>query len=337
MPRSYRGIILALGLGITLFAVGAATEHAAIWADGPSTYPEYYETAAQTQERFPALSTQEAIERAVKQQPCRNQQSREASDLCAQWRAADAAQRAAQWAWWQLILSAFGVVGLGVTLWFNLEAWKQAKDAQADTEKALSHAERSAAAMGRVADAMAINAEQIVRSVEISGEVARQQRLLGRMQMRAYLTVLIGDGVYQDDRMNFAAHPQILNSGHTPARNVRWKIAVDILPVPLPQGYKFRLPDDRHGGTIIGPGQNAFMSAIYNIRIAEDQVIRVKAGDRDALYVWGFLAYEDIFGKTHRTTFAQQIYWHQSGPLREDGIVPEGVRGFYLPRHNRAS
>jgi len=40
---------------------------------------------------------------------------------------------------------------------------------------------------------------------------------------------------------------RIENRGNTPARNIRFSIAADVLPFPLPEGFDFPLPVDLAG------------------------------------------------------------------------------------------
>lgn len=337
MRRGYRLFFAVLGLGIASVAIATLAGQAARWADTPSPYPKYRETAEDAAKRLPMLSIGEALKASDEQRPCSNKLGHDASELCAQWRATDAAERASRWSWWQLFLSFFGVVGLGLTLWFNFEAWRQAKSSQNETGLALKHAEASAKAMQRMAKTLEGQFAIVLDGARTSKRIAETQDRAVRMQLRAYVSVLIGEAIFQDSRLNFQASPQILNSGPTPARNVRWRIAADVLPVPLPDEYRFKLPPKTAGGTIIGPGQNAFMSFVLNTRFSEDQIADIKAGKGQALYVWGYVIYEDILGKTHRTTFAQQLYWQQAGPQGEDGHTPEIIRGYYLQRHNCAN
>lgn len=207
---------------------------------------------------------------------------------------------------------------------------------QADKmEQSVAEAARAATAMEGVAKSMAINAEQVVKSVGISADIAKHQRLFGQMQMRAYLTVVVGKGFFQDANYVFQAEPRILNTGHTPARNVRWRMGSGILPVPLPDTHSFALDDAPPGGTIIGPGQDVFIKATPQKRIADARVAKIKLGIKHALFVWGVVSYEDVFGVTRRTTFAQQIYWEMViGP---DGKLREPPGCLYLQKHNRCS
>ena len=69
--------------------------------------------------------------------PCTNEMENRNSDLCAQWKAADAARDAANWAWWQLVISAAGLLGLIVSLFFT----RRALVAADNTNKAFIRAE----------------------------------------------------------------------------------------------------------------------------------------------------------------------------------------------------
>lgn len=183
MSRSYRRFIIACVFGLLLFAVGAWTQRAAIWVDGPSTYPEYRETAEDAQKRL-ALSTPDQALQAVKnQQPCRNSQGQAASDLCAQWSAADAAQRSARWALWQMVLSLAGIFGLVVTFGFNFAAWDQARKSKGDTDKALGHAGESAKAMQAVADTLQGQSAFVAQNTETNRQIADSQQKFATLQI----------------------------------------------------------------------------------------------------------------------------------------------------------
>src|SRR5262249_20928665 len=56
-----------------------------------------------------------------------------------------------------------------------------------------------------------------------------QQHKTTRAQLRAYLSVVIGTAVYQerDKNLRFEAKPTIVNTGQTPAYNVRYRIKAD--------------------------------------------------------------------------------------------------------------
>jgi len=204
---------------------------------------------------------------------------------------------------------------------------KTAGTDQADKmERSIGEAGRAAQAMEALAKSNAASSAQIVESVNLT-----------RRAMRASISVVVGDAVYQEKNVNFAAHPRIINKGSTEAVNVRWKIAAGILPNPIPQDFRFPLPDKYGGGSVIGPQNDGIISAVAPQRVLPAEVDAVRRIQGRALYVWGYVVYKDIFGRTHRTTFCQQLYWLQTKKksfLRDANYI---IRGQYLDRHNRAN
>jgi hypothetical protein len=284
--------------------------------------------------------------------------------LKVQARAAVTADAAFDVALGQLVTSVIGFFGIMYTVFYARLAWKEAErsanvahealgDARAGaaeqanrftaqlklTQKAADSSAESAAAMRSVAASMATNVAQIIQSVEISKQVARSQRLFGQTQLRAYVSVLIGGATYQERSRNwkFDARPTLSNTGHTPARNLRWRARAAILPVPLPDDFKFPIPAHGAGGALLTPQQTADMLAVVDDFVDDADIADIKRGNGRALYVWGYLIYQDIFRRTHRTTFAQQLHWVQSGPETPNGEIPEIIRGWYLPKHNKAN
>lgn len=229
-----------------------------------------------------------------------------------------------------LFLSSIGVVLIWLT-------FRETRAQSGDFKLSLNEANRSATAMEGVAESMARNVEHVVKSVEIMSDNADVQREFGMMNMRAYIDILIGDAVYQTDHTVFEAAPYMTNSGNTPARKVRWKIAADVLPVPLPDDFAFPLGDESIGENTIGSLKGGSFSATIKRRVPDSEVAAIKAGDGQALYCWGVVSYIDMFKKRRRTEFAQMLYWVPSGERREDGSRPEQVKGYHLERHSRTT
>lgn len=200
-------------------------------------------------------------------------------------------------------------------------------------------AEASAQAMMRVAESMKINADQIVRSVDLQRDVVRAQRLYGQAQLRAYVSVLIGGALYQDRAagLRFEAQPAIRNTGQTPARNLRWRMRAAILSAQIPHDFRFPIPAHGDGSALLPSGQTFETRSWVEEWEPDEEVAAIKRGLPRALCVWGYVIYEDIFQRTHRTTFAQQLFWQPSGPLDQNWIAPEIVRGIYMAKHNRAN
>ena len=219
------------------------------------------------------------------------------------------------------------ILGISTTLlWLTTRKLaidtKEAGDAQA------SKMERSATAMEGVKDSMAINAAQIVRSVDM-------QRRFGQMQLRPYLTVLVGQGEYQDENLRFAVRPKVLNTGHTPARDVRWRIGIEIVSPEQSAEFKFPLPSAA-GGNMISPHQEYFLSAILDRRVDDADAIRDGDIQKGMVFVYGCVSYRDNMKRRYLTTFAQQV-WRQLDRDPVGNIKGSHLRGRYLYKHNRAN
>lgn len=118
MHGSYRGIILA--------AVGWL---ALTGSNHPDLEAQSKENAAQQQaadgiSNIAATYRQQAerSERSKEGEPCQPGDDRRYSDLCAQWKAADAASDSAWWAWLGGIVGAFSLVGVIITLALNAQS-----------------------------------------------------------------------------------------------------------------------------------------------------------------------------------------------------------------------
>ncbi len=156
-----------------------------------------------------------------------------------------------------------------------------------------------------------------------------------KRELRAYLTVVIGTGIFQERRdedkggdLKFECRPLLINTGHTPARKITFKARAAIMPVPLPKEINLPdAPDEGSGGSILGPLQNANMFAVVDGFCADKDVKEIKhATGGKGLYTWGRVTYEDVFGESHFTQFCHHVYWDLNG----------AVRGHYVPGRNDA-
>lgn len=104
MPRSYRSLILAIA-GLAL-AAGSPPKQAEQSKQGKS--------ASKAEQSLPPADPHKPVE---KDRGCEKGADQRDSDLCAQWKAADAAKDAADYAWWTVLLSAASAMLLIWTLW----------------------------------------------------------------------------------------------------------------------------------------------------------------------------------------------------------------------------
>lgn len=191
------------------------------------------------------------------------------------------------------------------------------------------HLGESAAGAHRSAQAMEDVATHIANSVEAARDSVAALRERTAQQMRAYLTVIVGTALYQEEAKNirFQGLPLLLNTGHTPAHKVSYVAAADILPVPLPDDFTFPLTDDFKGASVVGAQQNNQLFALVDHFVDESEVPDIKIAKGKALYAWGTVRYEDIFGESHVTKFCQLITWLPNG----------NVFGMFIPKHNEAT
>jgi hypothetical protein len=190
-----------------------------------------------------------------------------------------------------------------------------------DMKRSIAEASRSASAMEQVAAHIETSAKAAIDSVAALRERTAQQ-------MRAYLTVVVGAALYQDRHkgIRFEGKPMLINTGHTPAHKVRYRAKGAIFPIPLPAGFVFPpLPILEVGAAVLGPQQNATLSAIVDGFVPDQDVEDIKHIRRgQSLYVWGVVEYEDIFDENHFINFCQQLSW----------LPDDEIWGVFVPGHN---
>lgn len=142
MPRGYRCIVFAV-VGWLSLANAAAPQ--------PKAQPQQPE--AQTNQAsaaqpvaLPPAKPVEPVQSPELHRPCNEGEEARNSDLCAQWKAADAARDAADWTFWGVIVGIVGTVGLIWTLYYTRKAVLAAEKGTKDAEAALAHVRQVARA-----------------------------------------------------------------------------------------------------------------------------------------------------------------------------------------------
>jgi hypothetical protein len=235
--------------------------------------------------------------------------------------------------WWLIKLTgALALVGALQLIVFGQQARRLRQTVEAaaqqskDMEKSIAEAARAATAMEAVAESIAISAKAAVESVTTVRDVSARQ-------MRAYLSVSINTGIYQERERNlkFDVRPVVFNSGHTPAHKLTYWASARILPNPLPDNFDFPVGEDNlKSGFVLGPHQNIVINAMVQDFVSDDEAQAIKAGIEKRVYVWGIIFYEDVFGESRQTKFCHSIYWI-AGPKGEL------INGNYAARHNEAT
>jgi hypothetical protein len=227
-----------------------------------------------------------------------------------------------------VLFSGLGFVALIATVWLQR---KQIEAAIQGMEESASDMKESIAQATRAARAMEKSAE----AVTVASQAAAQSAGFLPKQMRAYLSVRIGGGVYQDRAANwrFEVRPMLINTGFTPAHKVAYAAKAAVLPFPLLDEFVFpALEKPRSVFGLLAPQQNLTMNAMVQGDFFDDEEVEnIKRGHERRLYVWGTVVYEDVFGQPRYTNFAHNIIW----VLFKDGS--ESVTGNYVDRHNEAT
>lgn len=126
MLRGYRLLGIAALAAALLIAFGLG----AYWTGLPhpqERYQPYQDSNAK--EGGPLASISNVATRIVERTPCHNPESESESDLCAQWRAAKAAEKSAEWTLYGVIASAIGISFLLWQIMLTREAVKDTGDA----------------------------------------------------------------------------------------------------------------------------------------------------------------------------------------------------------------
>jgi len=223
--------------------------------------------------------------------------------------------------WWAIVISGIlAVIAFGQLIVYSYQALQLRRTVDSAgvqskaMERHIEEAARSAAAM-----------ETIANTIETGNKAI----------MRAYLSVTIGTALFQDRRgpgqtdLKFEGRASLLNTGNTPARNVRIRTAAEILPIPIPSNFQFPLPDEgevRDAG-VVSPHQTYIIGAMVKDFVPDSEVAVIKEGSRKALCLWGLITYEDIFGAEHQTKFGQWLTWYPNGT----------VFGYYIAGQNDAT
>lgn len=187
-------------------------------------------------------------------------------------------------AYWTGIIQAgvglFGLLGLGLTVWYARRAWQEAQKAAVAAHKTLEHSERVAV-----------------------------------MQMRPYITVSAAKILNIKDPKSRIATVAKRNTGDTPAVNVRSWIGVLVKEYPLDReltedDFTIKLGELRLGNDIITPGvtQTARQPMKPYSAVAE----KALKADLMGIYVIGAIFYKDILGNDYETHFR----WVCHGPRR---------------------
>ena len=229
------------------------------------------------------------------QTPCDNPKSETDSDLCQQWRMAEAAEEMADWTLGQLISTSVEVVlifiAIGVALYAGYWARRAAKAGD--------------------------------KTVKVASIAVQDTRESNERQLRAYVcNRAVGWKRARDEATKqftgFAVKIDWENCGTTPASRCLGYTNSSLFPEDtLPSDFAY--PDATSGRSqvtemgYIGPGQQ-----IHSTLYFDPADIKLVAQKKRYLFVWGWLEYDDIFEGSPR---------HRSETCVRVDISPDRQRG----------
>ncbi|MBO9498923.1 MAG: hypothetical protein J7496_13660 [Novosphingobium sp.] len=169
--------------------------------------------------------------------PCYSAQNHDAADLCAQWRAAIAAEKAAQeagratsWGIFATFLSLATVLGLIYSLWQTSGALSEARRGNLIAAKGAARSTRRAIASAKETEAALEIARQNAKAAELNADateraIAENQRI-GEAQTRAYLTIRNASMSPAIAEPGFLLTFDLVNTGNSPAIKLTLKYQV---------------------------------------------------------------------------------------------------------------
>jgi hypothetical protein len=235
MPRGYRCVILAAVGWLILVGPGFSQTPKPQTARNQSPATERIANAA---EQLAATNQQEGP--ASYQRPCKGDGEDRDSDLCAQWKAADAAGSGAGAGWWQVYLGGLGLVLGSITMTAAIFAAIYARDAARETQRSAKAAE----------DALA-HAKQVAKD-ELRPWVFVEKASLSRKNGKVYVECTIK------------------NFGNMPARHCIITGQITIVEYPIPINKVYFCGPQKENFTI-APGGNMSIVDRTNRSIDDNQ------------------------------------------------------------------
>ena len=287
MPRGYRslGFAALVALALVSFGLGAFT----IALGYPEQQQRYERNQSSDKNKVGSLTTVADLPSSdVQNTPCKNPQTETERDLCQQWRAANAAEKSAQWAVFGVIAS---IIGISLLLWQIILTREAVKDT------------------GRATDAMR-------EANEISERI-------GEAQTRCYLGIKSASVSIGDDG-NPSVTIIVVNTGQSPARKFRWtheacwrcgEPEVEWKSLPLsepPMEYIRDIPvgESPLPNSVQLPGRNLTQAEEFQLAIAK--IIFVK------VVIW--MLWEDVFGNSFSERWNFQAC-HMGGCIDKEVIL----------------
>jgi hypothetical protein len=313
MLRSYRSIILAIA---GLILIGAAPNKDGI--NQPNQAPSQNPVTDQLKDVVSAIK--ESNKSPQPDNGCKAGEDNRSSDLCAQWKAADAAKDAAWWTFFAAITTAVGVIIGFLTLFAaGFAAW-YAKKAANETEKG------ARAALDAVAATNLAN--------EIARETSRAWVFCTEIKFDKPLAIVNHPELGL--RYEIISTVMLKNNGAALAKNVLLKVdlvymltteidpAWESLPNRAKEQFEIYTQSGRQGN-VIAPNSELGLRNGWGGKIEnQGDMVRIEGG---AFYLIGHIQYTDHLGNDRFTRFAFHPEGDSVRPWDMETMVPASTFG----------
>ena len=292
MSRSDWGILAALaGLAALFVAFGTGLYLASLNYPHEKRYQPYRYSAEQPAQVEAAAAAKPDAQALQYRTPCRQPEGQGESDLCAQWRAANAAEDSALWTKWGVWI---GIIGSTLLLWQIMLTRRAVEDT------------------GEATDAMR-EANRIAKS---SSELElRPYVWFGKIEIRDVVLGKCPELV-----------AEVCHAGQTPAYEVRTVATFGLLiPGKDNDMVRFNRANPLSGSnTQLFPGHAGLLAKIKADRPLTEDNIRLLAVNGQRFIAAGVISYRDIFGRRHLTTFKCRSSGFASADMMETSATERG-------------
>lgn len=304
MPRGYRLVILAIAGWLVLCGAQPPNKQSQRAADAQKT-------TSQLQASSPPFNAYSGYD----PDPCYHAKDHDSADLCAQWRAAIAAEKAAHesrratfWAIIATFLSAATVIGLIVTIRQTNGALGEARRGNRIAMKANARTTRQTiAGAADTADSIAIARQNTLaaeRSVAVTERAAEETISLTRKRIRAYMVVKSVKVLDMALGHSPKAEVVVVNAGDTPA--IKFSMENQIMYTTCSfDMFESLSPVERmpYQSKTVLPKNQPINNVAYIKAVMSAEYIDLFLTNKSMILVRGFMEYDDIFGEPHRTNF----------------------------------
>jgi hypothetical protein len=147
-----------------------------------------------------------------------------------------------------------------------------------------------------------IQARRLRQTVEATSTLASGAEDTAERQLRAYVGVRGGDIRYVLG--GWRVWVDYINNGQTPAHDVKGSISVELLDIDPKR--VFPPAEEWYGSWVIIPQAYATPDRIVAVSSAEDRAMQNGTSSK-AVFVWGHIAYRDVFDGTTNVTFRYRV------------------------------